>query len=201
MDLLVSIAELTECQAFSLVFRIGSPRPLTHKRVLPPPSLVPREGHTRLWERGRGDPIRTKGGSRVRHSRYSTYKYNPSLVRVVCRAGQQYHEWIVLKKATLFGAGGGGLIQRYYFFRWSYFKKNNRNSSAQNWPAPQSVDTKNWKTKNKISLRYRNFNLPDTIDWYKNWSLKSANCVSRYNRKIEPISEDRTINFSPTFGG
>ncbi len=36
----------TESQAFSPVVRIGSPRPLTRKRVLPP-LLVPRRGHTR----------------------------------------------------------------------------------------------------------------------------------------------------------
>jgi hypothetical protein len=52
--------EYTECQAFSAVVRIGSPRPLTRKRVLPP-SLVPRGGHTHLRERELGEPIRKKG--------------------------------------------------------------------------------------------------------------------------------------------
>jgi hypothetical protein len=48
-------------QAFSQVVRIGYPRPLIRKRVLPPPPLVLGEGHTHLWVRGRGEPIRTKG--------------------------------------------------------------------------------------------------------------------------------------------
>jgi hypothetical protein len=58
----------TECQAFSPVFRIGSPRPLTHKRVLPP--FGSRGGHTRLRERGWGEPIRTKGRT-IWYSSYS----------------------------------------------------------------------------------------------------------------------------------
>ncbi len=44
--LLVTIFEYTECQAFCPVVRIGSPRPLTRKRVLRPP-LWFRGGHTR----------------------------------------------------------------------------------------------------------------------------------------------------------
>jgi hypothetical protein len=39
------------------------PRPLSRKRMLSPLPLVPRGGHTCLQERGRGEPIRTKGQS------------------------------------------------------------------------------------------------------------------------------------------
>ncbi len=54
--------EYTECQGFSPVVIIGSPRTFTCKRVLPPTPLVPGGGgHTRLRERGRGEPVRTKG--------------------------------------------------------------------------------------------------------------------------------------------
>jgi hypothetical protein len=68
------ITEYTECQAFYPVVRIGSPRPLTRKRVLPHPLtwFVPAAGgHTRLRERGRREPIRTKGQI-LWYSRYRT---------------------------------------------------------------------------------------------------------------------------------
>ncbi len=51
----VPYTEWTECKAFSPVVRIGSSRPLTRKRVLPPPF------GTRLRERGWGQPIWKKG--------------------------------------------------------------------------------------------------------------------------------------------
>ncbi len=50
-----------ECQAFSSVVIMGSPRPLTHKQMLPPPLWFQGGRHTRLRERGWGEPIRTKG--------------------------------------------------------------------------------------------------------------------------------------------
>jgi len=48
---------------------IGFPRPLIRKRVLPPPPGSQGWGQTRLWERGWGEPIRTKGQT----SWYSSY--------------------------------------------------------------------------------------------------------------------------------
>jgi hypothetical protein len=44
---------LSEYQAFSPVVRIGSSRPLTHKRVCPP-SSVPRGTHSLVGEGARG---------------------------------------------------------------------------------------------------------------------------------------------------
>jgi hypothetical protein len=53
--------EYTECHAGFLSCRPNwLPRPLARKRVLPPP-FGSWGGHTRLLERGRGEPIRTKG--------------------------------------------------------------------------------------------------------------------------------------------
>ncbi len=49
----VTIFEYTECQA-SPVVRIGSPRPLTRKRVLHPPPLVPGGDTLAKRESGRG---------------------------------------------------------------------------------------------------------------------------------------------------
>ncbi len=53
--------EYTECQAFFPVVRIGSPHPLTRQWLLLLPPLGPRGSHTRLREKGWGDPIPTKG--------------------------------------------------------------------------------------------------------------------------------------------
>jgi hypothetical protein len=51
----------TECQAFTLVVRIGSP-PVPSPASECCPLLVPGGGgHTRLRKSGRGEPIRTKG--------------------------------------------------------------------------------------------------------------------------------------------
>ncbi len=47
------VTEYTECQPFTLVVRIVSPRPLTRKRVLPPP-LVPGGGTLTGREGGGG---------------------------------------------------------------------------------------------------------------------------------------------------
>jgi hypothetical protein len=59
---------IQECQAFSPVVRIGSSRPLTHKRVMPPP-LRFRGGDTLACGReGEG----TQLGQRGRHSSPST---------------------------------------------------------------------------------------------------------------------------------
>jgi hypothetical protein len=43
--------EVSECQAFSPVVRIGSPRPLAHRRLLPSP----------LWSRGGTHSIAGEG--------------------------------------------------------------------------------------------------------------------------------------------
>ena len=55
----------------SPVVRIGSPRPLTRKRVLSSPHLVPMEGGTHLLG-GEGEGIRTKGQA-LFYSRYIIY--------------------------------------------------------------------------------------------------------------------------------
>ncbi len=64
--------EYTECRAFSPVVRIGSPPPHPQASVVPPPPahLVPKGEHTRLRERGRGEPVRTKEQT-LWYSRYS----------------------------------------------------------------------------------------------------------------------------------
>ncbi len=67
----VETQEYTKCPAFSPVVRIGSPRPLTRKVVLPPPPVL-REGQTRLRERGWVEQIRTKGQI-LWYFRYCTY--------------------------------------------------------------------------------------------------------------------------------
>jgi hypothetical protein len=47
----MSYTEYTECQAFFLVVRIGSPTPLTRKEVLILPPLGPRrQTHSLAWE-------------------------------------------------------------------------------------------------------------------------------------------------------
>ncbi len=60
---LVESTEFTVCQAFAPVVRIGSPRPVTCKRVVVPP-LDPRGGTHSLREKGRGSQF----GRRDRHS-------------------------------------------------------------------------------------------------------------------------------------
>ncbi len=53
------------------------PRPLSRKRVLPPTFGSTGSGHTRLREKGAGEPIWTKGRT-LWYSRYSiVYMYNP----------------------------------------------------------------------------------------------------------------------------
>ncbi len=66
-----SSTEYTEGQAFSQVVRIGSPRTLSPQLVLPYPPCSKGGGRiVRLWERGRGELIRTKGQT-LWYSRYS----------------------------------------------------------------------------------------------------------------------------------
>jgi hypothetical protein len=66
--------EYTECQAFSPVVRIAYPRPLTRRRVLPPPPILGSRVDTlasiRGGGEGRGEPTRTKGRT-FWFSRYS----------------------------------------------------------------------------------------------------------------------------------
>jgi hypothetical protein len=65
----MNTTEHTECQAFSPVVRIGSSPP--HQQASVPPPLGSRGGgHTRLRERGWGEPIRTKGQT-LWYSRYN----------------------------------------------------------------------------------------------------------------------------------
>ncbi len=82
--LLMTIYQMTPLQSRqnsrlslqSSEFRIGSPRLLTRKRVLSPPSphsLVPGGMHSRFRERGRGEPIRTKGQT-LWYSMYTVVK-------------------------------------------------------------------------------------------------------------------------------
>ena len=53
---------------------------------------------------------------------------------------------------------------------------------------------RNLKPKNRIGrLKNRNSNRTDTIGRFKNRNLASTDCIVRYNRKIESVSEDRSI--------
>ncbi len=56
--------EYTECQAFSPLVRIGTLRPLTRKRVFPPPPLIPRGTQSLAGEGAGGSQF----GRRDRHS-------------------------------------------------------------------------------------------------------------------------------------
>ncbi len=61
-----------EYQSVCPFVRIGSFRPLSHKRVLPTLWFQGGRDNTRLWERGRSEPTRTTG-ERAWHSVYSVY--------------------------------------------------------------------------------------------------------------------------------
>ncbi len=53
---------------------------------------------------------------------------------------------------------------------------------------------RNLKPKNRIGrLKNRNSKRTDTIGRYKNRNLASTDCIVRYNRKIESVSENRSI--------
>ncbi len=53
---------------------------------------------------------------------------------------------------------------------------------------------RNLRPRNRIGrLKNRNSKRTDTISWYKNWNLASTDCIVWYNRKIESVSEDRSI--------
>ena len=53
---------------------------------------------------------------------------------------------------------------------------------------------RNLKPKNRIGrLKNRNSKRTDTIGRFKNRNLASTDCIVRYNRKIESVSEDRSI--------
>jgi hypothetical protein len=64
--------EYTECQAFSPVVRIGFPRPLTGKRVLPPPPLVPWGGGGTHSLGGEGAGGANSDKNTLWHTRYYT---------------------------------------------------------------------------------------------------------------------------------
>ena len=53
---------------------------------------------------------------------------------------------------------------------------------------------RNLRPRNRIGrLKNRNSNRTDTIGRFKNRNLASTDCIVRYNRKIESVSEDRSI--------
>ncbi len=56
------------------------------------------------------------------------------------------------------------------------------------------IQNRNLKPRNRIG-RWKNRNLKwtDTIARYKNRNLTSTDFIERYNRKIESVSEDRSI--------
>ncbi len=66
----------TECQAFSPVVRIGFPSPLSSEGEFCPCPLWGGGGHTRLQERGRWEPIRTRGKT-LWCSRYNPFTVLP----------------------------------------------------------------------------------------------------------------------------
>jgi hypothetical protein len=80
--------EKTECQAFSQVVRIGSPRHLNSRRVLPSPLLVPRGEDTLACRRGNG---RTQFGRGDRH--FGTLGIdNPSTVLHIVSSGRIFNQ-------------------------------------------------------------------------------------------------------------
>ena len=53
---------------------------------------------------------------------------------------------------------------------------------------------RNLRPRNRIGrLKNRNSKRTDTIGRFKNRNLTSTDCIVRYNRKIESVSEDRSI--------
>jgi hypothetical protein len=53
---------------------------------------------------------------------------------------------------------------------------------------------RNLRPRNRIGrLKNRNSKRTDTIGRYKNRNLASTDCIVRYNRKIESVSENRSI--------
>jgi hypothetical protein len=53
---------------------------------------------------------------------------------------------------------------------------------------------RNLRPRNRIGrLKNRNSKRTDTIGRFKNRNLASTDCIVRYNRKIESVSEDRSI--------
>jgi hypothetical protein len=53
---------------------------------------------------------------------------------------------------------------------------------------------RNLRPRNRIGrLKNRNSKRTDTIGRYKNRNLTSTDCIVRYNRKIESVSENRSI--------
>ena len=54
--------------------------------------------------------------------------------------------------------------------------------------------SRNLRSRNRIGrLKNRNLKRTDTIGRYKNRNLTSTDCIVRLNRKIESVSEDRSI--------
>ncbi len=72
--------QYTECQSSNQVVRIGSPHPLTRKRVFLPPFGSKGETHS-LGGRGWGDPIPTMGQT-LCYSRYTiiSLRFNSSIL-------------------------------------------------------------------------------------------------------------------------
>jgi hypothetical protein len=64
----------------------------------------------------------------------------------------------------------------------------NRNSEPTN--TIGRYKNRNLRPRNRIGP---NSKLTDTIGRYKNRNLASTDCIVRYNRKIESVSEDRLI--------